>query len=232
MLDEEDDDADTLLGALRNIGAAGARGATFNPLARASLGEDNHDLLRRAKPPLNYEELKRAHQVDLNDAKHLADLEDPGLLAHMDQARKHLADHERAAAALPDDESLRRADVEARRSLSSLMTSLKTQQMALQVACDNVLLAATNAQRLVAGDWPHGYPGSGISEKNVTHLGRKVASAGEDLLGIVATFGAFENELTLARRAYEVAISGQTRRSQCFEVAYAEILSLADGGRP
>jgi hypothetical protein len=130
------------------------------------------------------------------------------------------------------DESLRRADVEARRALSSLMTSLKTQQMALQVACDNVLLAATNAQRLAAGDWPHGYPGSGVSEKNVTHLGRKVASAGEDLLGIVATFGAFENELTLARRAYEVAISGQTRRSQCFEAAYAEILRLADGDNP
>ena len=64
------------------------------------------------------------------------------------------------------------------------------------------------------------------------HLGlrRRVITGVKLLLAkcIVATFGAFENELTLARRAYEVAISGQTRRSQCFETAYAEILRLAD----
>jgi hypothetical protein len=112
------------------------------------------------------------------------------------------------------------------------MTSLKTQQMALQVACDNVLLAATNAQRLVAGDCPHGYPGGGLSDKNITHLGKKVTLAGEDLLLIVAAFGAFENELTIARRAYEDAITGQMRRSQCFETAYADLLHLADGSAP
>lgn len=231
-MDEDDDDADTLLGALRSIGAAGASGATFNPLAGASLGEDNHELLQRAKPNLSYAELKRAHQVDLNDAKHLADLEDPGLQAHMDRARKHLADHERAAAALPDAAALHSADVEARRALSSLMTGLKAQQMALQVACDNVLLAAANARRLAAGDWPHGYPGGGLSDKNITHLGNAVASAGDDLLSIVTAFGAFENGLTLARRAYEDAITGQARRSDCFEAAYADILHLAGGSGP
>jgi hypothetical protein len=268
--DDEDDD-ESLLGALRSIGAAGARGATLNPLAGSrvgvgrrtdnlsasgvfdndgggsgdsdkeadepSLGEDNFDVLQRARKAdsaqRRYDELRREHQVDLNDAKQLADLEDPGLVAHMDRARKQLANHERNQAALPSEESLRRGDTDARRALSSLMTSLKTQQMALQVACDDVLLQATNAQKLADGGQPHGYPAADDlspqehAAKSFEYLGKKVSAAGNDLAQIVTALEGFERELTLARRAYENAVDGLARRGQYFEEAYGEAAFLA-----
>lgn len=206
-----------------------------------SLGEDNFDVIQRARnaeeAQRRYDELKRQHQVDLNDAKQLADLEDPGLQAHMDRARKQLAGHERNQAALPSEEALRRGDTDARRALSSLMTSLKAQQMALQVACDDVLLQATNAQKLADGGQPHGYPtADGLAPQDhatkcFEYLGKKVSAAGNDLAQIVTALEGFERELTLARRAYENAVDGLARRGQYFEEAYGEAAFLAAQGQ-
>jgi hypothetical protein len=185
--------------------------------AEPSLGEDSFDTLRRARC---YDELKRQHQVDLDDAKHLAGLEDPGLQAHMVQARKRLADSERARSAIVSAESLRRDDAGVSRMLSELTTSLKDQQMALQVAWDDVVLQATNAQRIASGDQPHGYPAMGSSASHFRcfeHFGEKVAAAGRDLARIVGAFEEFERKLTLARRGHESVVSGLLRRSQYFE---------------
>jgi hypothetical protein len=254
--DNEGDDDDSLIGALRSISASGqgpngGRGATFDPLAKVrariapsassssdsadapSLGEDNFDIIQQARSAESaqrrYDNLKRQHQVDLNDAKQLADLEDAGLQAHMDQARKQLANHERNQASLPSTASLRRHDEEARRALSSLMTNLKAEQMVLQVACDDVLLQATNAQKLSEGGRPHGYPATdGLASqdraaKNYEYLGKKLTAAGNDLTQLALALEGFERELTLARRLYEGAVDGLARRGQHFENAYFEV---------
>ena len=242
--DSPGDDDDSLIGALRGISASGGRGATFNPLANArvapgagsssdpeagvpSLGEDNLDVIQKARSAVTaqrrYDELKRQHQVDLNDAKQLTDLEDAGLQAHMDQARKQLANHERNQASLPSTESLRRHDEDARRALSSLMTNLKAQQMALQVACDDVLLQATNAQKLAEGGRPHGYPTTDGAAKSYEYLGKKLTAAGNALTQLALELEVFERELTLARRLYEGTVNGLARRGQHFENAYFEV---------
>jgi hypothetical protein len=243
-----DGDCDeSILGALRSIGGGGAHGATINPLANtrslgdetaraetargeSAFGEDNYDIIQQARKSETqrlYDRLRQQHQVDLNDAKQLADLEDPGLLAHMDRARKQMSDHARGLAALPAEETLQAHDTAARRSLSGLMTSLKAQQMAIRVACDDVLLQATNSQKLAEGGRPHGHPPGGTAAKSFEIIGEKVSAAGEDLARVAAALGEFERELTLARRAYENAVEGLSRRGQYFERAYGEVACLA-----
>lgn len=237
--DEEDDES--LLGAIRSIGVvAGAaripRRVAADPIREESaadepsLGEDNYEVImrsREAETQRRYEELKRQHQVDLNDAKQLADLEDPGLQAHMVRARRQLADHESAQASLPSNDALLAGDTEARRALSSLMTSIKSQQMALQVVASDVLLQATNAQKLAEGGRPHGFPTAGEASKDFELLGKKVAAAGEDLSQLSEVLESFERDLTRARRAYEKTVDGLTRRSQYFEKAYGETAFIA-----
>jgi hypothetical protein len=232
---------DGLLGALRSIGVAERCVGILNPLARAeegpaagapggpgegapegaALGEDNFDLLQRARGDArrHYEELQRQHQVDLNDTKNLADLEDAGLQAHMEQARALLADHERNRAALVDEEQLARGRLEIDQALSNLLKSLNDQRMELQVACDNVLLQAANAQKLAEGGLPHGYPPAGGGDHGsrcTEHLGRKLQGAGGALARIVEELKRFEQDLTLTRRTYETTVEGLARRSEYF----------------
>ena len=115
------------------------------------------------------------------------------------------------------------------------MTSLKAQQMALQVACDDVLLQATNAQKLADGGQPHGWPAAdgltpqGHAARRFEHLGKKVTAAGNDLTQIVAALEDFERKLTLARRAHENVVDGLARRGQYYEEAYGEAAFLAQG---
>jgi hypothetical protein len=211
----------------------------FDSAGPPSLGEDNLDIIQRARKANSarccYDELKQQHQVDLNDAKQLADLEDPGLQAHMDRARKQLASHELALAALPSSSVLQTGNAAVRRALSNLMVSLKNQQMAIQVACDNVLLHATNAQKIADGGQPHGYPATDGGPlpthvaKTINYLGQQVVSVGNDLTQAVKGLEEFERELTLARRQYENTVDGLVRRGQYFEDAYAEIESLVGG---
>lgn len=243
--DMNDNDGGSMLEELRSIGASISGGLILPSLGKegdegalgddgalgdeGALGDDNFNILQRARKS---EELKKRHQVDLNDAGQLADLEDAGLQAHMDRARKMLADHERNQAALPGAEELNRKDSAARRALSGLVTGLKAQQMALQVACDDVLLQAANTQKLAEGGRPHGYPvgQAGCSATNLEFLGKKTLAAGEDLAQIVTRLESFERELTLARRAYENAAEGLMRRSHYFERAYREVAALAREG--
>lgn len=246
--DYDEYDEDSLLGALRSISASGVRGATFNPMASlqagrpgpdapfdedAPFGEDNANVLLRARSAIsaqrNYEKLKMTHQINLNDPKQLADLEDPGLQAHMDMARKKMADYERNQATLPSKEAMQRSNIEANRALSSLMTSLKAQQMAMQIVSDNVMLQSMNAQKLAEGGQPHGYPAESssppqvLAAKSFELLGKKLQATGNDLSQIVTALEGIERDLTLARRASESAFDGLMRRGKYFEDAYFEV---------
>jgi len=225
-----DDDEDGLLGALRKIGA------TFDPLRSASdLGEDVLDTRLRAKAAAKggqgsaeaqacYEDMRRRHQVDLNDARHFDDLEDKGLVEHMRVARRQFQANATREASLPSREDLLRGDTEGRRALSALMTGLKEQQMALQCACDEVHAHATNAGRLSRNEQPHGYPEveppSEALAKCLAHLEKKVTAAVADLNGVITALEAFERGLTLARRNYETVVDGLRRRGEHFEDAY------------
>jgi hypothetical protein len=178
----------------------------------------------------HYEALRRQHQVDLNDERNLADLEDPGLMDHMHLARRQLAGHDLELAKLPQPAELERADTDGRRSLSALALSLKEQQMALQCACDAVILEAANVGRLVEGGRLHAYPAPSAAlgrdtavAKNLEHLGKKLSSAGSELSKIAEAFSNFERALTLARRSYEAVVDGLRRRHARYEASHQEL---------
>jgi hypothetical protein len=194
------------------------------PQEVADLGEDIIEVRLRAKSAqANHEEMRRQYQVDLNEEKHLEDLEDKGLVEHMRVARRRLAEGDAERATLPSRVTLLRDDMATRRALSALMTKLKEQQMTLQCACDEVHAQATNVGRLAGAEQPHGYPPVGEELPSMamvgclTHLSSKMMSAVCDLNGISAALGEFERDLTLARRGYEAVASGLRQRGEHFE---------------
>jgi hypothetical protein len=176
-----------------------------------------------------YEEIRRAIQVDLNDERNLADLEDPGLRKHMEWARAHLAQQESKLAELPALEGIDQTDRAGRRSLSALMVALKEQQMNLQCASDEVLLEATNVGRLANGEKPHGYPAANeplVAEtalaKNFAHLQKKLVNAGDALTAVLLALADFERDLTLGRRNYETVVDGLRRHVDHYALAFGE----------
>ena len=123
-----------LLGALSQAASATGRGL-INPLGTGQLT-----------------------QVDLNDPTQLGDLEDAGLMSHMDEARAQLAEQERTSALLVNNSMLAEMETEGRSSLSNLMLMLREQRTALAATRDSIFLHASNAAKLAAGITPHSYP--------------------------------------------------------------------------
>lgn len=76
----------------------------------AKLSADDHKVV--------YKELQSLHQIDLNEEKNLAHLEDPGLVAHMNSARQQLTEYQRTLARLPRRESLRTLHLDSVGSIS------------------------------------------------------------------------------------------------------------------
>jgi hypothetical protein len=219
-------DEDSMLGALRSIGET-SHGATYNPLASANLGEDILDVRTRAKAALGehdtpYSRLKERHQVDLNDGGNLGDLEDPALMEHMDNARAQFEAYQARAAELPAAAAMVSADVQARRALSGLTTSMNEHKIALQTVCGDVHLQAANAGKLSNGGRPHGYPTlrtplAPDQAKLFEWMQSKLDAASTELTRIGDTIERFERQLALTRRAYETVAVGLTRRSEYYE---------------
>jgi hypothetical protein len=71
-----------------------------------------------------YKKLQEKHQVDLNDEDAVVSLEDPNLQAHMEGARRRLAEHERAMLRLPRMENLRTKYLKNTGKLSGILRNL------------------------------------------------------------------------------------------------------------
>jgi hypothetical protein len=158
-------------------------------------------------------------QLDLNDERNLGNLEDPVLVAHMRRARATFADHERIRADVPGEAALAERDAEARRALSGTSTSMNSGGMDLRCATDDVLVQATNLDRLVAGEALHGFPAAnrplprdGPLAQNLTHMAKKLRQSGAALEKLATDLQNLERALTLARRGYEAVVDGLRRR--------------------
>lgn len=197
-----------LLGAL-NAAAAGARHGQINPLAN-----------------------KGTAQVDLNDPAQLADLEDAGLMGHMEEARAQLAAQELAAAELPPAAQLLTQETEGRCALSEMVTVIWDQRAALAAARDAIFLHASNAERLAAGATPHGYPtetkvGAEKSEtRKLVYLSSRINLVGSELERICETLGRAEGALTRARRSVEGVMVGRAARAAHYEGAWKELSTI------
>jgi len=215
-----------------------AKAATDDGLP--SLEEDNLEVLRKAKaamgeasqasqevnekPQESYDELKKKHQLDLNDEKSLEDagLEDPVLMEHMEQARAALAEHERRLDEIPSEEEMRRVDTAARRMLSKLTTGLTTRQRTLQSSCEDIHLQSANAMKLANAGRPHGFPEvfaelTPSQQACFEMLSKKLESVSKDMEALGESLEQFSADFVLARRAHETAVTGLTRRCVYFE---------------
>jgi hypothetical protein len=166
-------------------------------------------------------------QVDLNDPAQLGDLEDAGLMSHMEEARAQLAAQELAAAQLPEEASLLASSAEGRTGLSTVMNVLREQRAALVSARDEVYLQASNSEKLAAGLTPHGFPPTGkdtfASRQSLIYLCSRINSACAQLAQICTSLESAESELTRARRAVDITLAGHAQRSQYFKESWSDL---------
>jgi hypothetical protein len=225
-----------LLGVLRKCGAEARAGLLLGEEfgdgppggPRAALGEDNGEVLARAKEamagrsilkssPLTSEaglgaleaarrrarEALKEKQVDLSLGI-LPNLEDEGLVAHMRHARKTMvAESPRFGQARPaagKDQHSR--DQSIRRCLSSIATGLHATLQSLRCAHESVALQEANIGRIMNGETPHGYPQR--EELMLGHLAKKVGEAGGAVEATVSELSELEGMMTLLRREYEL----------------------------
>ena len=196
-----------LLGALSQAASATGRGL-INPLGTGQLT-----------------------QVDLNDPTQLGDLEDAGLMSHMDEARAQLAEQERMSALLVNNSMLAEMETEGRSSLSNLMLMLREQRTALAATRDSIFLHASNAAKLAAGITPHGYPAKSANDPagirsdtgSLVLLSSRINTVGSEIEQICEVLAAAECTLTRARRSVETVMTGRNQRYVHYETAWQEL---------
>jgi len=216
----------------QNVGRLSEGGPRVASLESTLLGDDILRTLQQVKsatwgagsdgqssvgPRSYHDEHRHAIQVDLNDEKHLADLEDTDLIEHMRKARERLALENARRAEAPDIDRLNRDDAETRQTLSALTVKLDEQKVQLQCTCEELHLHALNASRLSAAERPHGYPAPGDdpcewASKCFGHLSTKVQQLAARLTETLSAIESCERDLVLARRGYETVTDGMRQR--------------------
>lgn len=162
-----------------------------------------------------YDELKSRHQVDLNLEANAAALEDPTLLAHMEAARRRLAEQEKALLRLPRREALRTTYLQTMGKLSTLIRKLDEEHQAER---ENVEVGYRQARvlgELAEGRKPHGFPAFGPAA--VADPGTKEA------MGIAS------KQAAGVAKSYEELLAHVESAKQTLFVLRREIEAFGDG---
>lgn len=180
---------------LARAGAEGAPGDDPAPISREDVG------------------------LNFDDETVVARLEDRGLIERIRQAHASVAGSEGARAwpdagaaagapppPRPDLHAVRRADAEARRAMSQLVTALGECARDLRSAADDIFLHASNARKLSQNQLPHGYDVGPVSSYFVK-LGDQTGKTGEGLEKCNAVLSDLLRDAMLARRGYENVIA-------------------------
>lgn len=174
-------------------------------------GEGGADSLTADENRKVYNELVKRHQVDLNDEENVANLEDPSLVAHMEAARRRLAEQERALARLPQLEVLRSQYLKAMGKISSLVRSLEERS---QSERENVELAHRQPrilETLGVGQKPHGFAAplpppvaaDPATKEALTITGKKAQDVAENYEAFLTAVQEVKNDLFVVRREVE-----------------------------
>ena len=180
---------------------------TAEAAAAAQLTADEHREV--------YDELKTAHQVDLNIEANALALEDPTLIAHMEAARRRLAEQEKALLRLPRREALRTTYLQTMGKLSTLIRKLDEEHQAER---ENVELGYRQARvlgELAEGRKPHGYPAFGAAavadpgaKEAMGIASKKAAGIAKSYEDILALVDAAKTTLFVLRREVETVGDG------------------------
>jgi hypothetical protein len=163
-----------------------------------------------------YQELQKRHQVDLNDERNLVGLEDPGLLSHMEGARRRLAEQDRALSRLPCREALREDYVSALGMVAGVLALAEELLTDEREHVELAFLLPRQVSAFAAGQTPHGAarplpaaaaadPAVGAALAFIAKKGEAVAVAFEkDLEALSET----RSRLFVARRKLESVCDG------------------------
>lgn len=162
-----------------------------------------------------YDGLKTVHQVDLNIEANALALEDPTLIAHMESARRRLAEQEKALLRLPRREALRTSYLDVMGKVSTLIRKLEDEHQAARENVERGFRQARVLGELAAGRKPHGYPAFGaaaVSDRGAREAmgiaskkAGEVAKSYEDVLAVV---DAAKTTLFVLRRDFEAVGDG------------------------
>lgn len=177
-----------------------------------------------------YAELKVKHQVDLNDEHHLADLEDKGLMSHMERAREILAAQEKSRAELPSRESVKANHVKNLRQFSALVQALRTADMELQSGVEETFLQARNAARIGNGETPHSFPkvpeAKPANHEALTLLSSKIDKTANSCQESSKAITSAIQTLDVLRRESEAVVDAMTKMADHYRAAYNALEQL------
>ena len=145
--------------------------------------------------------------LSLHDASNLINLEDPGLAAHIAEARSALASAEEAGLAPLTVAEVVRGDAELNKQLSAAIATLSALQMALQCTCDNVLQQGVNAKKLCNGEVPYGFARLSMP-RCFDRISSQLAASGAELEASIESLKSIDVNIATARRAYQTISRG------------------------
>lgn len=162
-----------------------------------------------------YGEMKKRHQVDLNEEENVTLLEDPNLVAHMEAARRRLAEHEAGLSRLPKTEALRTQFLNVMRQMSEMIRTMETAEPEERETVERAHYVVTALGRVAAGGSSRNYPGlapAAAADPSVQALIGTVAksvtevAAGYD--AFLSTYAAQKQEIFVIRREVEAVGDG------------------------
>jgi hypothetical protein len=180
-----------------------------------------------------YAELKAKHQIDLNDKRNIAELEDKGLMSHMESARRLLAEQEKCKAGLPSREDVKASHVKSLRQFSALVQELRTTDLELQSGVEETFLQARNATRIGGGETPHSFPGvpqgKPANHEALAMLSTKIDRAGNSCQESSKAITSAIQTLDVLRRDSESVVDALTKMVDHYRKAYDALEQLLGG---
>lgn len=162
-----------------------------------------------------YNELKRKHQVDLHVEANSIALEDPTLLAHIEAARRRLAEHERALLRFPRLEDYRSNYLKTLGQVSNCIRELEDLYKGERESVEVAFFLGRDIEMLLAGRKPHGLPVLGAAAR--------ADPAIREILTLLAA------RVSQIAQAYEKVINFVENTHQALFVHRREIEKFTDG---
>lgn len=162
-----------------------------------------------------YGEMKKRHQVDLNEEENVILLEDPNLVAHMEAARRRLAEHEAGLSRLPKTEALRTQFLNVMRQMSEMIRTMETELPEERETVERAHYVVTALGRVAAGGSSRNYPG--------------LAPAAAADPSVQALIGTVAKSVTEVAAGYDAFLSAYAKQKQDIFVIRREVEAVGDG---
>lgn len=134
--------------------------------------------------------LREKYQVDLNEESGAASLEDPALRAHVESARRRLADHQRAMLRLPKLEELRSKYLATMSGLSEVLRKIESEVMERREGVERGFRQGRVLADISTGREAHGYKVFGAAAQKDAGVQTSMPKASKEATAIAEQFEA------------------------------------------